>query len=360
MVGFGLLARLSAAALLFTSSLASPLPLDKRVATAASLSGGQINMGGGTYPRANFLQDGSILGTYTASTGGNKVITVVHSTDGGNTWNQIGTVASADASTHDLDNGYPYQLPSGRILVAMRNHDGTSKIGYSYFRITICYSDDGGKTWTYLSTPASDPGPTNGNWEPFLRMAEDNTTLQLYYSRENSAIDQDSLLRTSTDGGATWSSATVISGAETTNTRDGMLGVTPVSGSNLIAVFESVPAGGNFAIHSVTSSDGGKTWGNRQTVYAPPNGFNAQAPQVVNVGGTLVASFQTDEDLSSSDQQNEAGKIVTSGDGGATWGNKLTYSQAVSNWGGLLTLDSSSLFGMIDHSGSKAQKITLS
>lgn len=362
MVGLGFVARLSAAALLLTSSLASPV--GKRAAATPSLSGDQIVMGGGTYPRANFLHDGSIIGTYSATDGDTKNIVAVHSTDGGNTWSQVGTVTSADKTTRDLDNPYPIQLPSGRILVAMRNHDATQDSNgnyvYSYYRITVCYSDDGGATWEYLSTPAQDAANgVNGSWEPFFRMANDNSTLQLYYSRENSAIDQDSLMRTSTDGGATWTSANVISGGDTDNTRDGMLGVTQVSGDNLIAVFESIPSGSTFSVYSVTSSDDGSTWGNRQTVYAAPSGFNAQAPQVTNVGGTLVVSFQTDEDLSSQNQKNEAAKIVTSTDGGSTWGNKLTFSPAVSNWNGLLTIDDTSLYGLSDHSGAKAQKITL-
>jgi Neuraminidase (sialidase) len=364
MVNFRLVAWLSAAALVFTPSLASSM--DKRTGTTARLSGGQIVMGAGTYPRANFLHDGSIIGAYTAFANDNKIITAVHSTDGGNSWNEIGIVAQADASTHDLDNAYPFQLPSGRILMAMRNHDtttdpSTGKAVYTFFRITICYSDDGGTTWSYLSTPASDPGPVNGNWEPFLRMAEDSNTLQLYYSRENSRDDQDSLMRTSADGGITWSVATVISGGDTTSTRDGMLGVTLISGTKLIAVFESIDMSakhGHFGVYSVTSSDNGQTWGNRQTVYAP-NGFDAQAPQVTNVGGTLVCSFQTDEDLSAPDMSTEAGKIVISSDGGATWENKLTFSPAVSNWGGLLTIDHTSFFALVDHSGAKVQKVIL-
>ncbi|QKX63957.1 uncharacterized protein TRUGW13939_11129 [Talaromyces rugulosus] len=364
MVNFRLAAWLSVAVLVFTPSLVSSM--DKRTGTTASLSGGQIVMGAGTYPRANLLQDGSIIGAYTAFANNNKAITAVHSTDGGNTWNEIGTVAQADASTHDLDNAYPLQLPSGRILMAMRNHDtttdpSTDKAAYTFFRITICYSDDGGTTWSYLSTPASDPGPVNGNWEPFLRMAEDNITLQLYYSRENSGHDQDNLMRTSADGGGTWSGATVISGGKTTSTRDGMLGVTLISGTNLIAVFETInmtAEHGFFGVYSVTSSDDGQTWGNRQPVYAP-KGFNAQAPQVTNVGGTLLCSFQTDEDLSAPDLSTEAGKIVISGDGGATWGNKLTFSPAVSNWGGLLAIDDTSFFALTDHSGAKVQKVIL-
>jgi hypothetical protein len=52
----------------------------------------------------------------------------------------------------------------GRVLAAFRNHDRANGATgtYTFFRITICYSNDSGKTWQYLSTPASDPGSVNG------------------------------------------------------------------------------------------------------------------------------------------------------------------------------------------------------
>lgn len=314
-------------------------------------------MGSGTYPRANYLADGSILGAYADVTSTTNTIVVVSSTDGGVTWTQIGTVATGSTSTTDINNPYPLQLPSGRILIAFRNHsleDGA----YTFFRITICYSDDNGATWAYLSQPASDPGPTYGNWEPFLRMAEDGVTLQLYYSRQDSAIDQDNLMRTSTDGGVTWSTSTIVSGSGTTDARDGMIGVTTVSGENLIAVFESETDGGLFSIYSVTSSDDGATWGNRQTVYSPGDGYNAQAPQVTNVGGTLVVSFMYDPD----NDLDATIVLMASTDGGDTWADSTTVFPTGSTWAGLLTLsDDTSLLAMTDYNGgSKAQEVIVS
>ena len=270
----------------------------RRASGIASLSGVATDMTsgrGGTYPRANRLSNGHILGAYTAFSNGNNVLTLSTSTDGGTSWKFTGTAATRPSVSSDLDNPYPLQLPSGRILLAYRNHDKNPTTGlYTFFRITISYSDDFGATWSYLSTPTSDAGEPNGNWEPFLRNAQDGC-LQLFYSRENSPADQDSLMRTSTDGGLTWSSATTISG-ENITARDGMIGVATVSGSKLIAVFES-EQNGYFTINSITSADDGATWGNRQIVYAPMGAnHNANAPQVVTVGGILCASFMTDED----------------------------------------------------------------
>lgn len=333
-----------------------------RAGVVPSLSGAAIDMtsgGGGTYPRANFLADGSIIGAYTATVGDNHQLTLVRSTDDGSSWSYLGNAASRPAATSDLDNPYPLQLPSGRILLAYRNHDKLSNGTYTYYRITLSYSDDNGVSWNYLSDPASDPGDVNGNWEPFLRNAQDGS-LQLYYSRENSGADQDSLMRTSTDGGQTWSTATTISGSDIT-ARDGMLGVATVSGSELIAVFET-SQNGLFTVNSIHSPDDGKTWGNRTRVYTPTGtNNNAGSPQVANVGGTLVVSFMTDEDTQEHNWFQGAGaKLITSGDGGASWSNKFEVFAPQANWPALLNLDDSSFLYMADHDGAKSQRIILS
>jgi hypothetical protein len=267
--------------------------------------------------------------------------------------------------------------------MAFRNHSKDQSGVYTFFRITICASDDNGASWHYLSQPASDPGSVNGeprsrsqatrivthtsgNWEPFLRLSNAGV-LQLYYSRENSGSDQDSLMRTSPDQGSTWTSAATISGADVT-ARDGMLGVTNTGGSTLLAVFESkdtAPGGtGLFTVNAVTSPDDGQTWGGRRRVYtpagAPGAATNAGAPQIAQVGSALVVSFMTDEDTVAQQWPNQAAaKIVTSTDGGNTWANKLTFGPVQSFWPGLLDLDSSSVLGLVDNNGAKAQKIVL-
>lgn len=345
-------------------STAAPIEaaVAKRSAAVPNMAGAPVVMGAGTYPRANKLSDGTILGVYTSFEGGNTVIRTVLSGPDGGSWAAQGQVTSVPTNANDLDNPYVLQLAgSPRILCAFRNHSKDPSTGaYTFFRITVAYSDDNGKSWTFLSTPASDPGPINGNWEPFLRNAGDG--LQIYYSRENSAADQDTLMRTSSDGGTTWSVSKIISGDGITS-RDGMTGVATVDGK-VIAVFES-ESNGLFSIMSITSNDDGNSWGNRATVYSPdsPN-TSAGAPQIVTVGGALAVSFMTNEDSkdavpSSSYTSNTAAKFVTSPDGGSSWGNKVTVGQVQSVWPGLLTLDDSNLLMMFDNGGAKAQKITL-
>ena len=151
----------------------------------------------------------------------------------------------------------------------------------------------------------------------------------------------------------------------TSNFVAGMTGVTIVSGTDLMAVFET-ESQGTFTVASITSSDDGKTWSNRKTVYTPdsPN-TSAGAPQIVKTGGTLCVSFMTNEDSTLSTPSagyttNTAAKLITSGDGGLTWGNKITVGQVESVWPGLYTVDGSSFLMLFDHGGAKAQTITLS
>ena len=151
----------------------------------------------------------------------------------------------------------------------------------------------------------------------------------------------------------------------TSNFVAGMTGVTTISGTNLMAVFET-ESQGTFTVASITSSDDGKTWGNRNTIYTPdsPN-TSAGAPQIVNTGGTLCVSFMTNEDStpsapSSGYTTKTAAKLITSGDGGLTWGNKITVGQVSSVWPGLYDVDKSSFLMLFDHGGAKAQTITLS
>jgi hypothetical protein len=327
-----------------------------------SLSGSPVDITsgkGGTYPRSNRLQDGALIAAFTTFSNNNNQIALARSTNNGTSWTPLGTAATRPSSSSDVDNAYVLQLPSGRLLVAYRNHDKNPSTGaYTFYRITISYSDNNGATWSYLSDPASDPAGPNGNWEPFLRNALDGS-LQLYYSRENSQSDQDNLMRTSRDGGKTWSTSQIISGNSMIS-RDGMVGVATVSGSRLIAVFESTE-NGRFSINSVTSSDDGKTWGDRKRVYTPTgNGNNAGAPQVINVGGTLVVSFMTDEDTQKGHWIDGAGgKLIMSADGGSTWEEKIQVFAPQANWPGMVVLDSSSFLYMSDASGAKSQKVVL-
>ncbi|KAL8791469.1 MAG: hypothetical protein Q9213_000086 [Squamulea squamosa] len=345
----------------------APKQLVPRVLTRPTITGSPVPIGAGTYPRATRLRDGSILGVYTAFQSGSNVLLTVRSTNGGASFTPLGEITRGASNANDIDNAFLIQLPasSTRILCAFRNHSKNPTTGaYTYFRITVTYSDDGGKSWRYLSEPAGDNGPVTGSWEPFFRNAVDGS-LQIYYSRENSGQDQDTLQRISRDGGTTWSGAVCVSGCGIT-ARDGMTSVASLGNSNsLILVYETSTVG-LFTLGAVFSSDDGRTWSGRRTIYTPssPN-TSAGAPQVLNVGGTLVVSFMTNEDEnlqapSNSYTDRTAVKVITSGDLGRTWGNKLTVGAVQSSWPGLMDLGGTGKFlYLMDRAGAKSQLITL-
>ncbi|KAI0904661.1 glycoside hydrolase family 93 protein [Ustulina deusta] len=303
----------------------------------------------GVYIRATSLNDGSLISGYAATVGTQHVLRTARSTDGGQSWRYRGEVYRADKTNYDLDNAFPLQLPSGRILYAYRNHDRPNS-QYTHYRITISYSDDGGITFKYLSTVDQRAASgVNGLWEPFLRVANDGS-LQCYYSAENSATDQDGLMRRSSDGGLTWSSPIVISGTGV-NSRDGMIGVAKIDGNgNLMAVFENTESG-FFSVDYVLSHNDGRSWGQRGRLYTAANNGQAIAPQICNVGGTLVVSFMTDESVGSTGADGAQMKVVTSTTRGATWSSAVVTGEVASHWPGLFTRDSTHFLALYSRDG---------
>ncbi|KAF2998208.1 hypothetical protein E8E13_004960 [Curvularia kusanoi] len=342
----------------FTAALA--LFASAATAVAPSKVGDAVVLGaGGTYPRATKLADGTLVGAYTNTQGDNTTILTVRSADNGASWQRLGTVDTGPKATKDVDNPFVHQLPDGKLLCAFRNHDRGSATAYTFYRITVCVSGDGGATWKYLSTPASDPAGPTGNWEPFMQQALDGS-LQLYYSRETSATDQDSLLRRSTDGGKSWTSAQVISGAGI-QLRDGMLGVarTSANSRSKVAIFETgnPGLGTPFSVWTVRTEDDGASWSTSRTAVYQPAGHNAGAPQIIRVGDKLVASFGTDED--GGVWPGGAIKIMVSSDQGRTWADKTTVHAASAFWAGLLALDDRSFLVLYEFGGtSYAQKMS--
>ncbi|KAK4081318.1 CAZyme family GH93 [Trichoderma aggressivum f. europaeum] len=335
--------------------LGNPVSLDQRSPGVVAQAGSPIVIDtNGGYVRASKANNGGLIAGYTAHENNQSILRLAGSSDGGTSWHFVGEVYRADSTAYDVDNAMPLQLPSGRIVYAYRNHDRSGG-SYTYYRITLSYSDDGGASFLYLSTveqQAATPGTLNGLWEPFLRLAADGS-LQCYYSAENNSNDQDGFMKRSTDGGLTWSNWIPVSGGDRTS-RDGMIGVANINNSgNLIAVFENTESGA-FSIDYVLSHDDGNSWGQRARLYTARNGKNAGAPQVVNVGGTLVTSFMTNEDVDGIGPNGIDGaqmKVVTSTNGGSTWSGATVTGNASSHWPGLYTLDQTHFLALYSKDG---------
>ncbi|KXN91788.1 hypothetical protein AN958_12063, partial [Leucoagaricus sp. SymC.cos] len=284
-------------------------------------------------------------------------LTITRSTDGGNSFQFWGTVTQSN--NRDLDNGHLVQLSNGDIVCTFRNHDGHSPSTDTFYRITASISHDNGQTWSFLSQiDQRAKNGVNGLWVPFGRISK-SSALQVYYASENNAGDQDILMRSSTDGGLTWSGVTVVAGGSTTG-RDGMPGCadfTTNGQAKVMCVFETTEGLGRFNVKSVVSNDDGNTWGERAQVYiATGDNNNAGAPQVMAAtGGALVVSFMTDEDTSQHNWPTNGAdmKIVTSDfTDPAKWGRKTLVSGVQSNWPGLLAKNDGGALGCAGHNGS--------
>ncbi|KAJ7460738.1 glycoside hydrolase family 93 protein [Mycena latifolia] len=275
--------------------------------------------GGGTYPRLAHLKDGSVLATFTQFGGGKSTLTVTRSTDGARAFSAWGTITSGTSNINDLDNTYVAQLANGDIVATFRNHDKTTAGAYTFFRITASISHDNGKTWAFLSQVDTRTAQgVNGLWEPFMRIAAGGA-LQVYYAAENTGNDQDVLMRSSTDGGKTWTHNDCRRWCHDWARRD--------------AGVHGLHSGRGGATSSVVSKDDGATWGERSQAFVPTGSQNnAGAPSVVTTtGGTLVVSFMTDEDTQW--VKGASMKILTSlSTDPPVWGQKTTVLGDGSLW----------------------------
>ncbi|KAL7624836.1 hypothetical protein AAE478_004050 [Parahypoxylon ruwenzoriense] len=314
---------------------------------------------GGTYPRLTRLSDGGILSisTYWVSDI-ERALKISRSDDDGKTFSQIGEVAR---STGNLDNGFLIQLPSGTVLAAFRNHDVNADDVLTYFRITVCRSDDGGRTWTFLSQAAEQPAQGagfNGLWEPFMRIGKDGA-LQLTYSGELSQDNQETFRVLSHDEGKTWTAPTNLRlHGENQNLRDGMQGIVSVkdvaNGQDALVMVFEVRDGNFFYLATVTSYDDGNTWGSRSIAYRPSQ-RNAGAPQITALGNNLAVVFMTDEDTAAGglDWPRRADiKMIFSTelrDGTVTWtAETMHLSDESSYWPGAFQLNSNNIMAVYE------------
>lgn len=314
----------------------------------------------GTYPRLCRLSDQSILCGFTRFEAGQRILSVSRSIDNGSSFVPLGEVAR---SSGDCDNMFLLPVPvdstgPGRaqiVLAAFRNHDLDYQKKPVHFRITVCQSSDGGRSWTFCSQAAEKSAPF-GLWEPFMRVGRQGQ-VQLYYSQELAHDDQDTMVVTSYNRGATWSAPRCVTGMDL-KLRDGMTGVASSFDNGqevLVMVFETTRHR-TFSIESVISYDDGETWNHRQVVYCPKHGRNAGAPQIeAFADGSLAVVFMSDEEGHSQDWPGHASiKVVFAGPpakGRMNWCKDQIVHQATCAWPGIMRVDDYSSLVAFEHNG---------
>ncbi|KAI1331570.1 Sialidase [Xylariaceae sp. FL0255] len=332
---------------------------------------------GGTYPRLCRLSDGSFLCVLTRVVNGEHRLVVTRSTDNGRTFQLHGEITRGRG---DIDNGFLLEVAApGRpptILAAFRNHAKDPNSGaVTHFRITVCKSEDGGRTWKFASQAAQQSAQASsgmGLWEPFMRISgsapHPNTgmpVVQLTYSGELAKINQETFRVDSFDGGMTWSSPPrcLRCHAHSENLRDGMQGIAPTVDAStgrpaLVMVFETTRRKPNFSLEYVVSYDDGETWGDRGVVYVPRGqGRNAGSPQIAACkGGRLAVVFMCDEDVAEKQwPRNAAVKAVFADElvnGRIAWSqNPVLVHEAPSHWPGVLCTAEDEVMAVFEHRG---------
>jgi hypothetical protein len=333
----------------------------------------------GTYPRLCRLADGSILAGFTAfePNGGQRILSIARSTDDARTFHPHGEVTR---SRGDCDNLFLLQLPPSSsnpssdlgpaapsILAAFRNHDIDDAGNPTYFRITVCHSTDGGRTWSFLSQAFEKPAPF-GLWEPFLRLARDGAEVQLYFAQEMDADDQDTMVVRSVDGGRTWSEPVRVTG-EGERLRDGMVGLAETEcapGVRALVMVLETTRRGRYSIEALVSFDQGGTFELRQVVYEPVEGKNAGAPQIAALDdGSVAIVFMTDEDGEGEATWPQGAKIKAMygsllEDGKLALSKPAIVAESASSWPGVMSLSSNSALAVFETSSRLRGRLLMS
>lgn len=312
----------------------------------------------GTYPRLARLSDGSILSSFTSFPGGKRALRVARSTDNGRTFENYSEVTRAAG---DVDNMFLVEAAPGVVLAAFRNHDHDQN-GPTHFRITVCRSTDGGRTWHFASQ-AAEKKPPFGIWEPFMRVGR-RGEIQLTYSQEFAHDNQCTMLVVSHDQGSTWSHPKCLHGQEDPR-RDGMNGIAKTIDDGreaLVMVFETTTYG-PFNVEALISYDDGATWQHRHEVFRPRKGHNAGSPQISSFAdGSMVVVFMTDDESPQVEWVKHAAvKAVFAGppqNGKIHWSAPQVVAPTSSFWPGVMALDHHTALVTYDHGGPLAKTIS--
>lgn len=152
------------------------------------------------------------------------------------------------------------------------------------------------------------------------------TTHAVVYRKGNSHLDKGTVvIKTSTDGGATWGSAVTVLSDATYDIRDP--GIVRLSSGNLVCSLWKATVSTLALIDDgagvVISTDGGASWG---SFIALGDSFTAGsaccAPPVVLASGSLILPFYG----GNTGYSYRSARAMFSADGGATWSGEVTIA----------------------------------
>lgn len=205
---------------------------------------------GSEYARLLKLKNGSWLAGYTISTNkgykndsaGGLQLQISKSSDDGKHWTVLSTIKDPG---RDVDNAQLIQLKGGTVLLACR-----SVRWQESYRLPVYKSEDGGKSWQYVSTIDSNEGkggelghPDKGIYEPHFYILDDGRLSVMYANEkhvsETPSYSQIISQKISGDAGKTWGKESWVAYEEGHNaSRPGMPVWTKMKNGNYIVVYE--------------------------------------------------------------------------------------------------------------------------
>jgi hypothetical protein len=251
---------------------ASAAPAAQRADLAAAVSGRSLLRDGtGLYPRAvrlahNGSANGRIIAGVTTFSAGNGIGVIYQSTDGGQSFQQIGSINDPQAAA---GNGQCcatlYELPSavganpaGTLLWAAAM--GGAVTTNRRMSLRVWRSTDAGHTWSYLSTIAA-AGNDKGLWEPEFTV-DSGGGLVAFYSDETDPAHSQKIMKVRSVDGVNWTDRAGAVVASTQAYRPGMPVVRRLPDGRYLMSYEICGTGNQYGCAAYTrSSADGWNWG---------------------------------------------------------------------------------------------------
>jgi hypothetical protein len=238
-------------------------------------------------------------------------------------WASTDTLYTARSSDGGLTWGNRTALKLGvyppRYLVGQRTNTGRLIAVWlsSFVGLQCSYSDNNGLTWSLPTTITS-----NGTDSYTTISQTSDGKLWLFYSRSNPSTSYDIYYRTSTNNGITWSSEQVF----LATTFDDLYGtVVSGNGCTLLAFYED-NSSGNYDIYRRSSTDGGATWSTPAPV--ANSSLSEVRPRVLRqADGTLWLIYQVSKPTIIPDYLQWDIYYTTSTDGGNSWSEPVQFTK---------------------------------
>ena len=309
------------------------------------------------YPRMLTLENGTILCAFDTDDpeGGNSIIKVLQSTDGGKTWRD--TNKAKDNAVMERSEHYIYanpamlQLKNGDVLLACRGMSSKESAVLRDTGIFVSVSRDNGITWEDHSTVISYEHHAGGVYEPVF--ADIGGVPTIFYANDavqregetigvgmDAAAHQPAVTALRYQNiefmqwtGGEWTNRTVVCSGSNSNSRDGMPGLTQLADGRWMLAYEANNTGDRYSfVLRYKLSDDGLHWNTdlgtgNGTVFIVPDtkGRKISGPALTTLpDGRIVCVFQTDEGAAEEgDSQSRARMIISEtsdpSDGWSDW-----------------------------------------